>query len=592
MPKSLPSAAYWRERAERRMEFYHRSSDQTLRTISTAHQRALDNIQADLDRIFGNYARRNNLTLDEARAYLANPAGYAEYERLLKLAGTVTDPETKRDLLARINAPAARYRMSRLEALQQSMYAEAMKLAEVELHEATKAFWRTVEVAYGHSMYDIQRGTGIGFAFDAMSSGAVKEILHNPWSGLAYSDRIWGHGQALNDWMQEHLTAGLMNGRPVRQLSRELADHVQVKYHAAERLVRTEMTHMANAAEMESYKAAGITHYRFLATLDNRTSQACQDLDNQLFEVAKAAPGENMPPMHPYCRSTTTCAIDQQTLETMKRRARNPVTGELVELPAWMTYKDWRQLMIDTYGEEQVVAAYKMAANEAVDKEQFARYQSVLGKKNVPGTFAEFQVIKYNGHEEYGVLEAQMRGMGYYNRAIEQEKAVTDFVTHQAMESGFLQEGLEQRVKSRDSYLRKIRQNYSPDGNTYEIHDLLRYTYIALPDELTEKTLSCIDSMDSMGYNTLGIKNYWLDLHNPYNGINTKVRAPSGQPFEIQYHTPESFALKNGKLHELYEQARELDPRDPRFIELEERMFELSDGLQEPADIERVVNRP
>jgi len=343
----MPSATYWRERAERRVETYHRNSEQTLRTISAAHQRALDNIRDDLDRIFGNYAKRSNLTTEEARAYLAHPASHAEYERLLGLVATVTDPEAKRDLLARINAPAYRYRMSRLEALQESMYAEAMRLADVELREATESFRRTVEEAYGHSMYDIQRGTGIGLAFDEMSTGTVKEILQNPWSGLTYSDRIWGHGQALNDWMQENLTAGLMNGRSVRQLSRELADHMQVKYHAAERLVRTETTYMANAAELESYKAAGITHYRFLATLDNRTSQACQDMDGVTVAVADAKPGHNLPPLHPNCRSTTVADIDQQVLETMKRRSRNPITGESVVIQGVIAYATWKRLFMN-----------------------------------------------------------------------------------------------------------------------------------------------------------------------------------------------------------------------------------------------------
>jgi SPP1 gp7 family putative phage head morphogenesis protein len=383
MAKSIPSDAYWAGRATRRMTEYLRDADGTLNTLSAAHQRALSTILDDLERIFGNYAKRHRLTPEEARAYLANPAGQDEYKRLLAALEGVGDPAARADLLARINAPAYRYRMSRLEALQESIRTEIAGLAEVELRETTEGFRRTISEAYGHTMHDIQRGTGLGFAFDEMSTGTVEEILRNPWSGLTYSERIWKNGRALSDWMQEHLTAGMMSGRSVARLARELADQMGVKYREAERLVRTETCYMANAAELQSYKEAGITHYRFLATLDNRTSEACQELDGHEFAVAAARPGENLPPMHPNCRSTTTAAIDPMTLETMKRRARNPVTGEVVEIGAWMSYEDWRQLMVDTYGQERVDAAMGARTLKTMRNDGILSRKSVVGGDGV-----------------------------------------------------------------------------------------------------------------------------------------------------------------------------------------------------------------
>ena len=85
---------------------------------------------------------------------------------------------------------------------------------------------------------------------------------------------------------------------------------------------------MANAAELKSYEEADIDKYEFMATLDQRTSEACQDLDGRVFAVKDAKPGKNMPPMHPYCRSTTVVHFDDETLEGLQRRAKDPVTGE------------------------------------------------------------------------------------------------------------------------------------------------------------------------------------------------------------------------------------------------------------------------
>lgn len=104
--------------------------------------------------------------------------------------------------------------------------------------------------------------------------------------------------------------------------------------------------------------------------------------------------------------------------------------------------------------------------------------------------------------------------------------------------------GLENRIKNRDTYLEKVRRRYNPDGNTYEIKDIPRYTYTSDAGSLSQKTLSSIEKLKEMGYTASEVKNYWLDKNNPYNGINTVITSPNGQKFELQYHTHESYAVK------------------------------------------------
>ena len=80
--------------------------------------------------------------------------------------------------------------------------------------------------------------------------------------------------------------------------------------------------------EMQSYEAAGIETYIYVATLDLRTSEVCRELDGKRFPVSKQEPGKNCPPMHPWCRSTTICDVSPEELAQMKRRARDPNTGK------------------------------------------------------------------------------------------------------------------------------------------------------------------------------------------------------------------------------------------------------------------------
>ncbi|HEU4107892.1 phage putative head morphogenesis protein, SPP1 gp7 family [Streptococcus pneumoniae] len=88
------------------------------------------------------------------------------------------------------------------------------------------------------------------------------------------------------------------------------------------------------------------------------------------------------------------------------------------------------------------------------------------------------------------------------------------------------------------------------------------------------------------GYKIVKVKNTWL-VDGPYKGVNTVVEK-DGINFEMQYHTQESFDLKNGSLHELYEKYRDTNTSDLERMKLFKEMLDLSNGLEIPKNIERV----
>lgn len=109
--------------------------------------------------------------------------------------------------------------------------------------------------------------------------------------------------------LQTTLERGLLDcvgrGAPKDDLVATIRDRCNVQWNEADRLVRTELTHLQNQATLESYEKSGVKQYRYLAHEDNRTSEICLSLNNKIFDCNKAEVGVNYPPMHPYCRSTT-----------------------------------------------------------------------------------------------------------------------------------------------------------------------------------------------------------------------------------------------------------------------------------------------
>ncbi|MBS5267601.1 MAG: head morphogenesis protein, partial [Clostridiales bacterium] len=107
------------------------------------------------------------------------------------------------------------------------------------------------------------------------------------------------------------------------------------------------------------------------------------------------------------------------------------------------------------------------------------------------------------------------------------------------------------------------------------------------PEKLVECMQKAIEAYRNMGYNTIEVKNYWMNKRNPYNGVNTTVKAPNGQKFEIQYHTPESYKVKD-TMHGLYEKWRVLDPTTTEAIELRKQMHQMSASMEVPQNISEV----
>lgn len=343
------SNAYWERRAQQRMAGYHKDANSTIKTITAAYDQAKAELTAEIGKIYKTF--RDNAELDDqtARRYLNQRIPNPLLDIAKKLYPKIKDDRVKRWLLNRMNAPAYRARITRLQALREQILLQSKLIADAELTASGNGYVKAIREAYYRHMFDIQRGLGVGFEFATMPTRVIEEILQRPWSGEHFSDRVWTNTGVLAENLTQTLTSGLMSGAPIERLIRGLAEDMNVAKFAASRLLRTEYTYMTNMAEIEAYKAAGVEQYLFVATLDKRTSAACRLADGQVHNVEDAVPGKTLPPLHPWCRSTTRGYFGPETLEGIQRRARDPETGKTMLVPANMNYEQWRKVMDNKY---------------------------------------------------------------------------------------------------------------------------------------------------------------------------------------------------------------------------------------------------
>ncbi len=160
------------------------------------------------------------------------------------------------------------------------------------------------------------------------------------------------------DKLARRLKGRLRFGQPgsLRQMAQAGGEVTAVANHQVMAMVRTSINQVANASSQQVYEAnQDVTkRYRYVATLDSRTSAICQALDGQEFDYGKGP----TPPQHFNCRSTTVPLIDYKGLNIPppkpgKRRSSDGL------VPANQTYGQWlsnqsKAVKADVLGPEKV----------------------------------------------------------------------------------------------------------------------------------------------------------------------------------------------------------------------------------------------
>ena len=332
---------YWQARTAQRMWEHMQSAEETADQVAKVYAKASLYLSREMQDIFKKYVEKHHLTEKEALQLLNTLRDRTSIEELRQRLQSSSQKQEIADLLAELEAPAYQARIQRLQELQTQIDLVMQQVYKQEQAITTAHYIQLAEEAYNRSIFDIQQRTGFGFSFSHIDQKQVDKVLKSKWSGMNYSERVWRNTRAVAQEVKEALLVNLITGRTERETAEMLTKKFAGGSSKARRLIRTESCYLSNQLEMESYKECGVEKYRYLATLDLRTSEICRELDGKVFLVKDQQPGKNCPPMHPWCRSTTIAVISDKSLNGMKRRARDPVTGKTYLVPASMNYREW-----------------------------------------------------------------------------------------------------------------------------------------------------------------------------------------------------------------------------------------------------------
>lgn len=399
-------------------------------------------------------------------------------------------------------------------------------------------------------------------------SGLAKKIRDTIWKkrwddGFTLSDRIWKLDQIMNKNIKHMVEDCVNEGKSAVNFAKAVEQYLEVPGPAWTTGIKPSVT------------GRGSVKYNALRLARTETNQAyhrAQNISDKESIIVKGTKW-NLSSSHP-----------NYTSPSLRYKG-------YPEICDYRAKADHHGLGTGVYPAGEAPADHSLGlcylTSVLKNKDEIAK---ALEKKY--GEKVPLDSIDNNGEEWYNkdVKEA-------YDKAVKNEPVITKDLKEISNKTGTEMIGLGHRLKSKDSYLRKIKtDSINMDHDSLKtaalnMHDIIRYTYQDSAESLVDSYKSIVKELKHKGYTELKVKNYWLNRSNPYNGVNAIFKAPSGQTFEVQFHTPESFKLKDEEMHRLYEEFRANNISAEKKAELTEEMFELSSGLEKPEAIDEINGR-
>lgn len=415
-------------------------------------------------------------------------------------------------------------------------------------------------------------------------------------AGMPLESWFEKQGAELSFKFESTIRQGVLEGKQTPELAKATAELFGISRRHADTLVITAVAKVADDAHkaLRDENLDLIKGEMHLSTLDTRTSTVCQVRDGKMWNTDYQPIGHSLPyqrpPLHPRCRSILQLVMKDwkelgfDDVKEMPKSTRASADGQVSEKT---NYEEW---LNSKSPEEQDKALGKGKAD--LWRRGVITFSDMLDQSARPLTLKELYSLENSSSVDKMNSAELVR-----KKAVAVEPIITRDVVSIITASGGEPAGLDFRLKSLASLQRKIdteiMAGVSKEQAIASIRDVIRYTAILDEQRFVEQYQKMQKDLEKQGYSTIIVKNTWKS-NSAYKGINTFVSTfieKNNIIFELQYHTKQSFELKNGKLHELYEKFRDLNIPLAQKSEILLEMQKLSANLKEPKNIDLIKEK-
>ncbi len=336
---------YWQKRIVMLEEAQLKKGHDFYNDLEKQYRIAIANVQRQIESWYQRFADNNEISLVEAKKLLSTKE-LAEFkwdvETYIKYG---RENALNQQWMKELENASARFHISRLEALKLQIQQQIEVLYGNQLDGLDKLARNIYSEGYYHTAYEIQKGFNIGWDLQPINEQQLSAVISKPWTadGQTFKDRCWTNKQQLINSVHTQLTQCIIRGDSPDNAIKTIAEQFNVSKNRAGRLVMTESAFFASQAQKDAFNALDVERFEIVATLDNRTSEICQELDGKIFDMKDYEIGVTAPPFHPWCRTVTVPYFEDDYGE----RAARGADGKTYYVPSNMKYADWKKTFVN-----------------------------------------------------------------------------------------------------------------------------------------------------------------------------------------------------------------------------------------------------
>lgn len=182
----------------------------------------------------------------------------------------------------------------------------------------------------------------LGVAFNRPAQQTLKSLVTSqPFNGEVLKDHITWHSQATTQKVMREIRIGMVRGLSMEQTSERVRSQLNISVRNAQAITRTATNHVSTQARETTYAENKdvVKQVKYVATLDNRTTDTCQSLDQKIFPINEGS----RPPMHFQCRSTTVPVLMSWEELGISAKELRPSTRASMngQVPESQSYDSW-----------------------------------------------------------------------------------------------------------------------------------------------------------------------------------------------------------------------------------------------------------
>lgn len=283
--------------------------DQVIRD-DLAYKEALTKLYEDtakdmlktVESLYTRYALSEGVPIEEAKKRITkfDAAGFAEKAQKLVEAKDFSEEANRQLRLYNL-----KMRVSRLQMMEHEMRLETIGLADKE----EKMLKERLQKAYAEEVERQADILGLRKGTREKILKRADRVINGDFRSARFSSRIWANQQDLQAKLERGLTRSLLRGENPKVWAREMRTLVRKNMadtgrenalYAANRLAITETSRVMNEARISALTEAGFNAYVWIC--EPGACHVCAPYDGEVFSLAKGNIGENVPPMHPFCK--------------------------------------------------------------------------------------------------------------------------------------------------------------------------------------------------------------------------------------------------------------------------------------------------